>query len=297
MPTVANAATHAPGLHRLVKAAGGVAQDRDVPRFARQTFVDWFAAHPPRHPDGPPVLLWPDTFTNYFSPEVGRDAVDVLEAAGRRVLLPPGRGLCCGRPLYDYGMLKLARRYLRRVLTALGPTLHQGVPLVGLEPSCLTVFRDELTNLYPHDTDAQRLKDQSFTLSEFLKNQDDGWPLPRLDRAALVQPHCHHQSVLGFDAEQDVLAAMGVRVEMAEAGCCGMAGSFGYEAGERYRVSKAAGERVLLPKVRAADRGTLVLADGFSCRGQISGGSDRSALHLAQVIAMAIRDGQQGRPA
>jgi Fe-S oxidoreductase len=297
LPMLANAATHAPALNRLVKAAGGVAQDRDVPRFARQTFVDWFAGHPPRHPDGPPVLLWPDTFTNYFSPEIGRDAVEVLEAAGRRVLLPPGRRLCCGRPLYDYGMLELAKRYLRRVLTALGPTLQEGVPLVGLEPSCLAVFRDELLNLYPHDTDAQRLKDQSFTLSEFLKKQDGGWPLPRLDRAALVQPHCHHQSVLGFDAEQEVLAAMGVRVEMAEAGCCGMAGSFGYEAGERFRVSKAAGERVLLPKVRAADRGTLILADGFSCRAQISGACDRSGLHLAQVIAMAIRDGQQGRPA
>jgi len=295
-PTLANALTHAPGLQGAVKAAGGVARDRDVPRFARQTFVDWFAAHPARHPDGPPVLLWPDTFTNYFSPEIGRDAVEVLEAAGRRVLLPPRRGLCCGRPLYDYGMLKLARRYLRRVLSVLAPTLRAGVPVVGMEPSCLAVFRDELINLFPHDADAQRLHDQSRTLSEFLKDED-GWPLPRLDRNALVQPHCHHQSVLGFDAEQEVLAAMGVHVEMAEAGCCGMAGSFGYEAGERYRVSKAAGERALLPKVRAAAPNTLILADGFSCRGQISGGSSRTGLHLAQVVAMAIRDGQQGRPA
>jgi Fe-S oxidoreductase len=274
-----------------------VARDREVPRFAKQTFVEWFSTHSVRHPEGPPVLLWPDTFTNYFSPEIGRDAVEVLEAAGYRVLLPSRRGVCCGRPLYDYGMLSLAKRYLRRVLATLAPTLEAGVPVVGLEPSCLAVFRDELINLFPHDADAQRLHDQSFALSEFLKDRVDGWPLPRLDRAALVQPHCHHQSVLGFDAEQDVLAAMGVRVEMAEAGCCGMAGSFGYEAGERYEVSKAAGERALLPKIRAADPRTLILADGFSCRSQISGGTDRTGLHLAQVLAMAIRDGQLGRSA
>jgi len=297
LPGTANALTHAPGLHRAVKAAGGVAAQREVPRFAAQTFVDWFGGHQPRHPEGPPVLLWPDTFTNYFAPEIGVDAVEVLEAAGRRVVLPTGRGLCCGRPLYDYGMLRLAKRYLRRVLTDLTPTLRAGVPIVGLEPSCLAVFRDELVNLFPHDADAQRLRGQAWTLSEFLRDHAGDWPLPRLERSALVQPHCHHHAVLGFQAEQDLLASMGVDVEMAEAGCCGMAGSFGYEAGERYEVSMAAGERVLLPKVRAADRQTLILADGFSCRGQIASGSDRTGLHLAQVIAMAIRDGQLGRPA
>jgi Fe-S oxidoreductase len=297
LPAVVNAVSHAPVLHRIVKAAGGVAPERDVPRFAAPTFVEWFTAHQPRNPDGPPVLLWPDTFTNYFSPDVGIDAVTVLEAAGRRVVLPARRGLCCGRPLYDYGMLVLAKRYLRRVLTALAPALHEGIPVVGLEPSCLAVFRDELINLFPHDADARRLHDQSWSLSEYLHDRVEEWPLPHLDRRALVQPHCHHHSVIGFDAEKAVLAAMGVQVDMAEAGCCGMAGSFGYEAGERYAVSKAVGERALLPKVRSADPHTLVLADGFSCRGQIASGSDRTGLHLAQVIAMAIRDGRLGRQA
>ena len=294
MPRLVNGVTHAPGLRAVVKAAGGVAQERDVPRFAAQTFTDWFRTRPTRNPDGPAVLLWPDTFTNYFSPEIGRDAVTVLEAAGFRVVLP-GKPLCCGRPLYDYGMLTLARRYLRRVLDELGPLLSAGVPVVGLEPSCLTVFRDELTNLFPEDGDAQRLHAQSLVLSEFLDQRASDWPLPRLHRKSLVQPHCHHHSVLGFDTEQRVLERMGMDVELAEAGCCGMAGSFGYEAGERYEVSKAAGERALLPKVRSADDDTLVLADGFSCRSQISSGSDRSGLHLAQVLAMAIREGQDGR--
>jgi Fe-S oxidoreductase len=193
-------------------------------------------------------------------------------------------------------MLSLARRYLRRILRELRPVIAAGVPLVGLEPSCLTVFRDELGNLFPSDADAQRLRAQSFVLADFLTERAADWPLPHLDRKALVQPHCHHHAVIGFDREQDLLARMGVEVEMAEAGCCGMAGSFGYEAGERYDVSIATGERVLLPKVRATADDTLVLADGFSCRSQISFGTERTGLHLAQVIAGAIREGQHGPP-
>ena len=144
---------------------------------------------------------------------------------------------------------------------------------MGLEPSCLAVFRDELTNMLPDDADAQRLRAQSYLLSELLTEQAADWPLPRLDRAALVQPHCHHHSVMGFDAEKQVLEGMGMAIEIPDSGYCGMAGSFGYEAGERYRVSMAAGERVLLPKVRDADANTLIVADGFSCRGQIASGT------------------------
>jgi Fe-S oxidoreductase len=240
------------------------------------------------------VLLWPDTFTNYFSPEIGVDAVLVLESAGYRVTIPSTRGLCCGRPLYDYGMLTLARRYLRRVLEALATDVDQGVPIVGLEPSCLAVFRDELRNLLPRDATATRLSSLAVTLAEFLRDRRRDWPVPRLDRPALVQPHCHHQAVFGFEADRDLLTAMGLDVEMAEAGCCGMAGSFGYEAGERYEVSMAAGERILLPKVRAAETATLIVADGFSCRSQIASGTERHGLHLAQVLASAIRAGQDG---
>ncbi|HET8582672.1 MAG TPA: heterodisulfide reductase-related iron-sulfur binding cluster, partial [Jatrophihabitans sp.] len=294
-PRLVNATTHLPGLAALVKAGGGVAQQRSVPRFAAEPFTTWFASHPVRNPDGPPVLLWPDTFNNYFSPEIGRDAVTVLESAGFRVQVPDGH-VCCGRPLYDYGMLNLARRYLRRTLRTLRPALQAGVPVVGLEPSCVAVFRDELINMFPQDVDAQRLHAQSYVLSEFLTQHAKDWPVPRLQRRALVQPHCHHHSVLGFDAEQEVLGRLGLEVEIPDSGCCGMAGSFGYEAGERFDVSMAAGERVLLPAVRAAPDDTLILADGFSCRGQVESGTDRKPLHLAQVIASAIHDGQQGPP-
>ncbi|WP_055481986.1 FAD-binding and (Fe-S)-binding domain-containing protein [Sphaerimonospora mesophila] len=293
VPELANAVTHAPGLRRVVKLAAGVAPERDVPRFARRTFRAVFAARSrrlgERNVGGPPVLLWPDTFTDHFQPEIGVAAVTVLEAAGFRVIVPDGP-LCCGRPLYDYGMLRLARRYLRRVLDALRPHLEAGIPLVGLEPSCLAVFRDELVNLMPRDLDARRLHAQSLTLSEFLTGHAADWPVPRLRRAALVQPHCHHHAVMGLAAEKRLLREMELDAEFPDAGCCGMAGSFGYEAGERYRVSMAAGERVLLPRVRACPPDTLIIADGFSCRGQIADGTGRTALHLAEVLALAIRE-------
>jgi Fe-S oxidoreductase len=292
-PRLANAMTHAPGLSAVVKSVGGVAKERRAPRFAEQTFTSWFSTHEPRDPDAPRVLLWPDTFTNHFAPEIAVDAVAVLESAGFQVVIPD-RPVCCGRPLYDYGMLTLARRYLRRTLRAVSPYVRAGVPVVGLEPSCVAVFRDELTNLLPSDADAQRLHSQSFVFAEFLTKHAQEWPVPRLQRSALVQPHCHQHAVIGFDEENQLLESMGLDVELADSGCCGMAGSFGYEAGERYQVSVAAGERALLPKVRALPDDTLVLADGFSCRSQISSGTSREGLHLAQVLALAIREGQLG---
>jgi len=292
-PELANAVTHAPLLSRVMKAAGGIAAERDAPEFAERTFTDWFADHQARDPGARPVLLWPDTFTNYFEPDVGIAAVEVLESAGYRVTIPT-QTLCCGRPLYDYGMLRLARRYLVQILDALRPQIEAGTPLIGLEPSCVAVFRDELTNILPGNLDAQRLQAQSYVLSEFLTGHVDDWPIPQLHRKALVQPHCHHHSVIGFDAELRLLAAMGLDIETPDAGCCGMAGSFGYEAGERYEVSMAAGERKLLPAIRDAERDTLIVADGFSCRGQIKSGTERAGLHLAQLLAMAIAHGSTG---
>jgi FAD/FMN-containing dehydrogenase/Fe-S oxidoreductase len=294
-PRAANALTHAPLVGTAAKALAGVDRRRGVPEFATTAFAGWFAERPPRHrpESAPPVIVWPDTFTNYFEPEVGAAAVAVLESAGFRPVLP-GRPLCCGRPLYDYGMLSLAKAYLRRVLGELRPSLQQGLPVVVLEPSCFAVFRDELTNLFPDDVDAQRLSAQSFLLADFLERHASDWPRPRLRRQALAQPHCHQQAVAGFDAETQLLSDMGIELDVPDAGCCGMAGSFGYEAGERYKVSCAAGERVLLPKVRELPDDSLVLADGFSCRSQIGQLAGRRALHLAEVIDLAIREGESG---
>ena len=289
MPRVVNAVSHAPGLSRLVKRLGGVAAERRIPTFAPTTFRSWFSARPVRNARGKTVLLWPDTFTNHFHPRIAADAVEVLERLGYRVEIPQ-RILCCGRPLYDYGMLRLATRLWRQVLDGLQTAIRTGIPVIGLEPSCVAAFRDELLNLFPDDDDARRLADQTLTLGEFLDRVDA--TLPPLHRKAMVQRHCHHRAVMGFDAEQRVLDRLGLDWEVLDSGCCGMAGSFGFER-EKYDVSMAAGERVLLPAVREAPEHTVILADGYSCREQIVQGTGRRALHLAQVLRMAMAEEQR----
>jgi Fe-S oxidoreductase len=292
-PGLANAALATPGLGSLAKRAAGVEPRRQAPELAAQTFRNWFARHE-GPAEGTEVLLWPDTFTNYFTPEVGIAAVGVLEQAGCRVRIPE-RPLCCGRPLYDYGMLPTARRWLRRILAELRDPVEAGLPVIGLEPSCLAVFRDELRNLFPADTDALRLAGQSVTLAEFLAGRD--YEPPHLDRPALVQVHCHHGAVLGYDSEKALLEKTGLEVTIPDSGCCGMAGSFGFERGQRYEVSQACGERVILPAVRAAPENTVVVADGFSCREQIGQATDRRPLHLAQVLRLAAgQPPAQARP-
>jgi Fe-S oxidoreductase len=235
------------------------------------------------------VLLWPDTFNNYFHPETAKAAVEVLEAAGWQVIVPEP-WLCCGRPLYDWGMLGLAKRQLGQIVEALRPQIRAGIPMVGLEPSCTAVFRDELLNLFPHDEDARRLQAQTLTLAEFLTEKADAYELPQLRRKAIVHGHCHHKAIMRMHAEADVLDRLGLDYELLDSGCCGMAGSFGFEKGERYEVSMRAGERVLLPAVRGCAPDTLVIGDGFSCREQIAQATDRQALHLAQVLQMALRE-------
>ncbi len=292
-PRLVNTAMAAPGLGRLVKAAGGVAHQRQVPGFAAQTFTSWFAGRD--RGGGPPVLLWPDTFNNYFTPQVAIAATEVLEAAGFSIRVPP-RVLCCGRPLYDYGMLPTAKRWLAHILEVLRDDIEAGVPVVGLEPSCVAVFRDELVNLFPHDADARRLSRQAFTLSEFLTQKAPDFDPPVLARRALVQAHCHHSAVMGMGDEDTLMGRIGLDVDRPDSGCCGMAGSFGYEAGDKYDVSIAAGERVILPLVRDAAADTIIVADGFSCREQIAQATGRTPLHLAQVMALALHHGPAGAP-
>jgi FAD/FMN-containing dehydrogenase/Fe-S oxidoreductase len=292
-PAVVNLLTHAPGLRAIAKLAAGVSQQREIPAFALETFQHWFSRHRPTHPAGPRVLLWPDTFNNYFHPEVARAAVEVLEDAGMRVVVPRG-ALCCGRPLYDYGMLPRAKALLRRVLTVLAEDIADGTPLIGLEPSCLAVFRDELVNLFPHDPAARRLSQQAFTLSEFLTRKVQAYTPPRLPRRAVVHGHCHHKAVMHFDPEWTLIQAMGLQARLLDSGCCGMAGSFGFEA-DKYAVSVQCGERVLLPAVREADSETVILADGFSCQEQIRQLTGRTALHLAEVLQLALRSGSRSQ--
>jgi Fe-S oxidoreductase/FAD/FMN-containing dehydrogenase len=293
VPRLANLALTAPVISTGLKRAGGIDTRRPAPAYSRETFVEWFRRRGPHNAGSPPVLLWPDTFTNFFHPDIGKAHVQVLEAAGFRVTIPP-RPLCCGRPLYDYGMLDTAERLFRQILDTLRAPIEEGVPLIGMEASCLAAFRDELPNLLPHDLNAKRLSEKSFMLSEFLGRYAGEWELPRLHRKAVYHGHCHHRAIMGLDAEQDVLDRLGLDYEVLDSGCCGLAGSFGFEAGEKYDVSIAAGERVLLPKVRELDEGTLVITDGFSCQTQIEHNTERRALHLAEVIKLAMDQGPAG---
>jgi Fe-S oxidoreductase len=201
----------------------------------------------------------------------------------------PEQSLCCGRPLYDHGMLDTAERLLRQILETLEPQIVAGTPIIGLEPSCIAVFRDELTNLFPNNENAKRLKKQAFLLSEFLGRKVDNYQPPKLHRKAVVHGHCHHKAIMRMGTEEAVLRKLGLDYELLDSGCCGMAGAFGFEK-DHYDVSIKCGERVLLPAVRNADKDTLIIADGFSCREQIAQTTNREALHLAEVIQLALHE-------
>jgi FAD/FMN-containing dehydrogenase/Fe-S oxidoreductase len=275
MPRVANA------FMPLMKALGGVARERKMPKFARKTFRQQFRAND----NGKRVVLWPDTFNNHFRPETALAAVEVLECAGYAVTIPRKR-VCCGRPLYDWGFLDRAKKLLRETLDVLKPELDEGLPVIGLEPSCVSVFRDELTNLFPNDAYAKQLAKSMLTLSEFLLRENV--PLPSIQRKAIVQSHCHHKSVMRFEAEETVLRATGLDLQHPDSGCCGMAGAFGFEE-KNYDISMRIGERVILPLVRNASEDTLIIANGFSCREQIEQATGRETQHLAEVLRLAAK--------
>jgi FAD/FMN-containing dehydrogenase/Fe-S oxidoreductase len=301
-PGLVNLTTQLPVLRDIAKLASGMPRERAIPAFAPQTFRSWFERRQPANPQAAPVLLWPDTFNNYFLPDTAKAAVEVLEAAGFHALIPQVT-LCCGRPLYDFGMLDRAKRLLLKTLDTLSPEIDADVPVVVLEPSCAAVFRDELINLFPEDDRAQRLSRQTFLLSEFLEKKAAHFKLPQLSsqtlasqtRAAKAQPvqalvhgHCHQKSLMKMTDEESILSKMGVEWSAPAPGCCGMAGSFGFDE-DKYDMSMAIGELELLPAVRRAPPDSLIIADGFSCREQIAQGTDRHALHLAEVISMALQ--------
>ena len=277
MPGVANA------LMALGKPFAGVAAQRKMPKFARKTFRAQFRTSNLEPRTSKRVVLWPDTFNNHFRPNTALAAAEVLQRAGYEVVIPRKR-VCCGRPLYDWGFLTRAKKLLRETLDVLRPELDEGLPVIGLEPSCVSVFRDELLNLYPNDPYAKKLAASTFTLSEFLMRENV--PLPSLHQKAIVQAHCHHKSVMRFDAEETVLRKIGLELEHPDSGCCGMAGAFGFES-RHYEVSMRMGERVILPLVRDAGPETLIIANGFSCREQIEQATGRETLHLAEVLQRA----------
>jgi Fe-S oxidoreductase len=307
-PWLANASLRVPPLAAAAKRLGGIDERRPLPAFARQSFRRWFterrtgASQPgaSQHAAGDgsggqpsagaaagrkPVLLWVDTFTNAFTPEVGQAAVTVLEAAGYEVRITP-RQVCCGLTWISTGQLDGARRQLRRTLRALGPALNEGIPIVGLEPSCTAALRGDAAELLPRNRRAKRLGAAVTTLAELLR-ATDGWTPPDLsDVRGVAQPHCHQHATGGWDADAALLAAAGAQVSPV-GGCCGLAGNFGVERGH-YDVSAAVAETALLPAVRAAGQDATVLADGFSCRTQLDQLADVKGTHLAELLASRL---------
>ncbi|MEO3749590.1 FAD-linked oxidase C-terminal domain-containing protein [Streptomyces sp. B6B3] len=296
-PRVVNAVTGS-RLVPLLKRLGGIAAERGIPRFADRTFLSWFRAREPAGTgDRGPVLLWVDSFTNHFAPEVLRAGVAVLEHAGYRVQVPPGTQ-CCGLTWFTTGQLGTARRVAARAVRALAGPLADGTPVVGLEPSCTAALRTDVPELLdgrPAGPDARRLAAATRTLAEQLVRHTPGWRPPPVDAEAVSQPHCHQHATAGFGADTELLAALGVRHRVLDSGCCGLAGNFGFERGH-YDVSLAVAEQGLLPEVRAAAADTVLLADGFSCRTQIAQATDRTGTHLAQLIAGALPPPPDQRP-
>ena len=292
-PRAANFLSHAPGVSHMMRMALHLAPERKIPRLARASFRQAIrrnrneTTNRPASAGAPEVILWVDTFNNYFHPETAQAALEVLTHAGFTVTIPHQQ-ICCGRPLYDFGMLDRAKEYLERILEVFAGPINAATPIVVLEPSCASVFRDELQNLFPNHPGGARLRGQTFLLSEFLEHHAAGYKPPHLPRKVLLHGHCHQKALMKMTHAESLLRKMGAEVQSIDSGCCGMAGPFGFER-EKYAIAQASGERVLLPAVRQASQETLIISDGFSCREQIFQSTGRRALHLAEAIELAAK--------
>jgi FAD/FMN-containing dehydrogenase/Fe-S oxidoreductase len=284
MPRASNAMLESRAMRGIARRWLGVHPARSLPRIATPTFRNWFRSRRAQPASGAEVVLFADTFNNLLEPEVAIAAVAVIERAGFRVIVPH-EDLCCGRPLYDQGMLTRAERNLKRIVATLAPYARRGAALVGLEPSCILTFRDELPALFPHDDDARTLSATALTFGEFIARRAPSIAPPPAIGRVLLHGHCHQKALSGLDSEITVLERRpDLKIDVPDAGCCGMAGAFGYDV-ERYEVSRAIGERVLIPAISRSAADTIVVADGFACRTQIRQlCPGRKPLHLAQVL-------------
>lgn len=290
-PSLVNTLLQAPLLARGGKALAGVAEERQAPVFARQSFLQWWRQRDMAEPDPADpetVVLWPDTFSNYFHPSIAISAVRVLEDAGFKVAVP-AEPVCCGLTWMSTGQLTTAEKMLRRTLDILRPYLEAGTPIIGLEPSCTAVLRADAPELMPADQDVKRLAGQVRTFAEHLVHHaPDGWQPPQLNRQATVQTHCHQHAVMKFDADRELMRRVHLDADVLDEGCCGLAGNFGFERGH-HDLSMAIAQQGVLPAVRKAAPDSLVLADGFSCRTQIEqGDTGRRALHLAEALVLGL---------
>ncbi len=287
-PELLNLCLKVPGVAATGKLLLGVAQERTIPEFAPVSFTAGLRGVPPKKADArAKVVLWPDTFNNYFDPQAASAAKAVLERAGFRVHVPREH-VCCGRPLYDFGFLEEAKRYMLRNVERIGAAIDVGLPVIVLEPSCASVFRDDAPDLLPGNARVQRLAKQTFLLSEFLEQFAPDWTPPQWPVEAVVQGHCHHKALMKMRGEEAMLRRMGAKVAVLDSGCCGMAGPFGFEA-DKIEVSQALANRVLVPAVQTAPAHAAILADGFSCREAVKQNSHREGIHLAELLELAHR--------
>jgi FAD/FMN-containing dehydrogenase/Fe-S oxidoreductase len=290
VPRLSNFMTQKPLLASLSKRVAGVASDRDLPKFAKNSFRRSFTSSNRTAAQGEAtVILWVDTFCDNFQPEVAEAAVAVLRDAGFEPLLPSQR-LCCGRPLYDFGYLELAKSRLQKIIEIVSPMLDQAgdrpLSIVGLEPGCLSVFKDELLKMFPDDARARRISQSVYLLGDFLLTHD--YRPPHLDIEVLVHTHCHQKSLFGSQGDAAILERTGARATWLDSGCCGMAGSFGFNP-DHVALSRTVGELILLPEVRKQHGTTVILTNGFSCREQIKHATGRTAMHLAQFLALGLK--------
>jgi len=292
---LANAALGSGAGRYLGEKLLGLSRHRPLPPFARQPFPTWFARSAPRVPASRElrgeVVLFADTFTSYQEPAVARAAVEVLAAAGFEVLLSDHG--CCGRPAISKGLVDEARAAARQTVTRLAPHAAAGRPIIGLEPGCILSLRDEYLSLLPGDETAARVAASAVTFEEFIARLADAGQLDLPlgedgPRCFLLHGHCHQKALVGTAPSHRLLGLIpGAEITEVDSGCCGMAGSFGYEA-EHYEISQAMAERRLLPAVREMGEGTVAVAAGTSCRAQIAHGTGRKALHPAEVLAAAL---------
>jgi FAD/FMN-containing dehydrogenase/Fe-S oxidoreductase len=292
VPKLTNFLLSSPIPAAIGKWVAGIAKERKLPVFAQKPFSKMMRQVDKETPatGRSKVILWVDTFNEHFSPDIAKAAYDVLHALGYDVILPRKR-LCCGRPLYDYGLLDEAKALLQSAVTELAHEINAGVPLVGLEPGCLSVFKDELLKQLPHDRRAHSLSKQTFLFSDFVASIAFDWPQLNVD--AVVHGHCHQKSAFGMSGDTTFLTKLGIRWKLLDTGCCGMAGSFGFNV-EHYELSMKVGEDSVLPQVRSAPPSTLVVTNGFSCREQIEQGSGRRTVHIAELARKSLRLKREG---
>jgi Fe-S oxidoreductase len=282
-----------------VKKALSVAPERSLSPFASRTFTDRWRAHLRRHRDRTretrgKAVYFHDTFAEYNYPRIGLAAVKLLEAAGFEVVVEERRA-CCGRPMLSKGLVEDARKLARRNVEVLATYAHQGIPIIGTEPSCILTLRDEYRDLLPDNADVMAIAREAYMIDEFLAKLHNAADLGIVWKEGagpdvLFHGHCHQKALIGVGPSMAMLANAGCTAQESGAGCCGMAGSFGYEA-EHYEVSRKIGEERLFPAVTAASDATTVSVAGVSCRQQIEHFTERKTKHIAEVLAARIAPG------